>query len=70
MSARVDAMPVRRPRYDNTDVRDFRAWYAANEPRLAQYFEQLGQFAAEPADDFFEFAVCQYDIERAVLNGR
>lgn len=56
-------MPIRRPRYDNTFVSDFRRWYVANEPRLVEYYEELGQYASEPTDDFFDFAVTQHDME-------
>lgn len=71
MSAALQVQPItarvtRRPRYDNRGLGDFRFWYASNEPRLIQYWDELGGYGeASEAEDFVEFALAQHDVERA-----
>lgn len=62
MSA-VSVMPVRRPTYDNTHLRSFSSWYRDNEPRLTDYYRELAQWVTPEGDDFFGFALCQYDLQ-------
>lgn len=62
----ITARPIERPRYDNSDLGDFRFWYVKNKPRLIQYWEELGGYGeASEAEDFIEFALAQHDVERA-----
>jgi hypothetical protein len=62
-AAPITTMPVRRPTYDNRFLRDFGRWYAANEPRLTQYYQDLSRWTTPEGDDFFGFVLCQYDLQ-------
>lgn len=51
------------PRYRNEHVRDFRRWYASNEPTLSQYWDELGRACGFPEDgsDYFVWVVIQHE---------
>lgn len=65
MSALPQIQPITaRPQYDNRALGDWRAWYFQNEPRLIQYWNELGGYGeASEAEDFIEFAGSQHDLQ-------
>lgn len=49
------------PRWDNSDVSDFRLWLETNYARLAAYATELKAFAALPPGGFEEFYASIHD---------
>lgn len=53
------------PTYDNTDVRNFKAWYLRNQQKLENYWHVLGMAIhadlEEGKGDFFLFAAIQHE---------
>lgn len=65
----IAARAICAPAYLNERIRNFRLWYRDNEPRLSQYWDELGRHCPDgDAADFFAFAVVQHErAERTLL---